>query len=62
MTTRGDEPPDGRGGAGVALVVAAALLVLVVAAAVGSERSDLGEGASPVVSDGVPENVTCAYE
>jgi hypothetical protein len=51
MTTRGDEPPDGRGGAGVALLVAAALLVLVVAAAVGSERSDLGEGASPVVSD-----------
>jgi hypothetical protein len=43
------EPPGGRSGTGVAVVAAAGLLVLVVAAAVGSERSDLGEGDVPVV-------------
>jgi hypothetical protein len=51
MTTRGDDPPGGRRGAGIALVVGATLAVLVVAAAVGSGRSDLGEGPSPIVSD-----------
>src|SRR3954471_5934800 len=46
----GSEPGGGRSGTGVAAVVAAAgLLVLVVAAAVGSERSDLGDGGVPLI-------------
>src|SRR5688572_9159934 len=49
MTTRRNESPGRRDGAGAGVLVLAGLLVLVVAASVGSERSDLGEGGSPLV-------------
>ena len=50
MTTRAKEPPGAGSRTGAGIVLAAGLLVLLIAAAVGSERTDLGEGRSPLVA------------